>query len=78
MRRCGASEGGGTAQFASDLMGEREVERGGDDVALALAGRPAQRPHHPSALAYREGDPAVADHATDRPRRLPELADRPE
>jgi len=25
--RCGASEGGGTADFASDLLGEREIER---------------------------------------------------
>ncbi|HKS69790.1 MAG TPA: type IV secretion system DNA-binding domain-containing protein [Ktedonobacterales bacterium] len=29
--RCGASDGGGTAQFASDLIGDREVER--DDVS---------------------------------------------
>ncbi len=47
--RCASSEQGGTAQFASKLIGEREVLRRqasrGGDRALPFAGRDARRSH---------------------------------
>jgi hypothetical protein len=56
--RCGASEGGGTARLASQMIGEREVERD-ETTTSRTQGRHASSSTSQSVRAYRE--PAVLD-----------------
>jgi hypothetical protein len=56
--RCGASEGGGTARLASQMIGEREVERD-ETTTSRTQGRHASTSTSQSVRAYRE--PAVMD-----------------
>jgi type IV secretory pathway TraG/TraD family ATPase VirD4 len=56
--RCGASEGGGTARLASQMIGEREVERD-ETTTSRTQGRNASTSTSQSVRAYRE--PAVMD-----------------
>ena len=56
--RCGASEGGGTARFAVQLIGEREVERD-ETTTSRTRGRHASTSTSQSVRTYRE--PAVLD-----------------
>jgi len=56
--RCGASEGGGTAKFASQVIGDREVKRD-ETTTSRTQGRNASSSSSKSVRIYRE--PAVMD-----------------
>lgn len=65
--RCSASEHGGTSQFASRLIGQREVVR----ISRSKSRRPSELLSSITESEHRQVEPAVMDSEIER---LPDLA----